>query len=84
MTEVMTKPSTNGERPLPRRAPKGLLPSTWQGRQLKVEYLAGPSATVSTSGTLLDTYPTGPVFNIEGAKTLIAWDFLVLLELKED
>jgi hypothetical protein len=38
----------------------------------------------STSATLLDVYPFGPVLNIRGAKTLLSWDALVLVELVED
>jgi hypothetical protein len=41
-------------------------------------------AGVAISGTLLDLYPAGPVLNMGGAKTLIAWDRLVLCELVED
>jgi len=33
---------------------------------------------------LLDLYPAGPVFSIDGAKTLISWDRLALCELVED
>ena len=36
-----------------------------------------------STGTLLDLYPAGPVLNMGGAKTLIAWDRLVLCELVE-
>jgi hypothetical protein len=41
-------------------------------------------AGVETSGTLLDLYPAGPVLNVGGAKTLICWERLVLVELRED
>jgi hypothetical protein len=33
---------------------------------------------------LLDLYPAGPVLNIAGAKTLVAWERLALVELVED
>ena len=39
MTGMMTIPTTNGEALLPKRAPKGMLPSTWLGRELRVEYI---------------------------------------------
>jgi hypothetical protein len=39
---------------------------------------------VEASGTLLDLYPAGPVFNIHGAKTLLCWERLAVLELAED
>jgi hypothetical protein len=81
----MTAPDKNGEAPLPRRAgPKGLLPSTWLKRTLRVQYVDGFGAGVETSGILLDFYPAGPVLNVGGAKTLLAWERLVLCELVED
>ncbi len=82
--EVMTRPE-HGQPSLPKRTgPKGLLPSTWLERTLKLEYVDGFGAGVSTSGTLLDLYPAGPVLNVAGAKTLICWERLVLCELVED
>jgi hypothetical protein len=83
--QAMTAPDVNGQPSLPRRSgPKMLLPSTWLERTLKVEYVGCRGDGVQTSGTLLDLYPAGPVLNIGGAKTLIAWDRLVLCELVED
>lgn len=81
---VRTTPSTNGEAPMARRAPKGLLPSTWLDRTLKIEYTGADGRAQSTTGTLLDTYPIGPVFDFAGAKCLLSWDQLVLLELVND
>jgi hypothetical protein len=83
--EAMTAPTTDGQPSLPKRGgPKGLLPSTWLERTLKLEYVDCRGMGVATSGTLLDLYPAGPVLNMGGAKTLIAWDRLVLCELVED
>ena len=83
--EAMTRPDTNGTPSLPKRtAPKGLLPSTWLERTLKVEYTDCYGSGQETSGTLLDCYPAGPVLSLAGAKTLISWDRLVLCELVED
>lgn len=74
----------NGTPSLPRRSrPKGLLPSTWLERTLKVAYVDVTGHGVEASGTLLDLYPTGPVLNIAGAKTLICWERLALCELVE-
>jgi hypothetical protein len=82
--DAMTRPDSNGTPTLPKRsAPKGLLPSTWLERTLKVEYTDCYGNGQETSGTLLDLYPAGPVLNIGGAKTLISWDRLVLVELLE-
>jgi len=52
MTEMMTSLSTNGEAPLPRRAPRGLLPSTWLQRELRVEYADAHGKAAQTSGGL--------------------------------
>ena len=88
MTEIldaMTRPEVNGTLSLPKRAgPKGLLPSTWLERTLRVAYVDCRGAGQETSGTLLDLYPAGPVLNIGGARALLSWDRLVLCELVED
>ena len=82
---AMTKPDSNGTPSLPKRAgPKGLLPSTWLERTLKLEYVDGFGAGVETSGVLLDFFPAGPVLNIGGVRTLLSWDRLVLAQLVED
>jgi len=83
--DAMTRPDAEGTPSLPKRSrPKGLLPSTWLERTLKLEYVDGFGVGQATSGTLLDLYPAPPVLNIGGAKTLLAWDRLVLCELVED
>jgi hypothetical protein len=83
--EAMTAPTVDGQPSLPKRTgPKGLLPSTWLERTLKLEYVDGFGVGQATSGTLLDLYPVGPVLNIGGAKTLLSWDRLVLRQLVED
>ena len=88
MTEIldaMTKPDSNGTPSLPKRAgPKGLLPSTWLERTLKVAYTDCYGSGQETSGTLLDLYPAGPILNLNGAKALISWDRLTVVELVED
>ncbi len=81
----MVAPDRNGSPVLPKRSgPKGLLPSTWIERTLKVAYVDAFGAGVETSGILLDLYPAGPVLNVAGARTLISWDRFVLAELVED
>ena len=85
IVEAMTRPDSNGTPSLPKRsAPKGMLPSTWLNRSLKLEYVDGFGTGVETTGTLLDCFPAGPILNMNGAKTLISWDRLVLCELVED
>jgi len=81
----MARPDVNGTPSLPKRAaPKGLLPSTWMNRTLRVAYTDCHGAGVETSGTLLDLYPAGPVLSLNGANALINWDRLAVVELVED
>jgi hypothetical protein len=83
--EAMTRPDSNGTPALPRRVgPKGLLPSTWLERTLRVSYVDCYGGGQEASGTLLDLYPAGPILNISGAKTLLSWDRLTVVELVED
>ena len=88
MTEIlaaMTKPDSTGTPALPKRSgPKGMLPSTWLARTLRVSYMDCYGSGQETSGTLLDFFPAGPVMHIDGVKTLISWDRLVLAQLVED
>ncbi len=81
--EAMSRPDANGQVHAKRVAPKGLLPSTWQSRTLKLEYVVcGELRT--TEATLLDVYPTGPVVLAGGARTLISWDTIAVVELQND
>jgi hypothetical protein len=83
--EAMVAPDTDGRPSLPRRnGPKGLLPSTWLNRSLRVAYVDCHGTGCETTGTLLDLYPAGPILSLNGAKSLISWDRLVLCELVED
>jgi hypothetical protein len=59
----MTAPDKNGTPALPKRdGPKGLLPSTWLKRALRLEYVVCGELR-ETTGTLLDVYPADPVVN---------------------
>jgi hypothetical protein len=83
--EAMTAPTVDGQPSLPKRSgPKGMLPSTWLARTLKVSYMDCYGSGQETSGTLLDYFPAGPVLHIDGVKTLISWERLVLAQLVED
>ncbi len=83
---MVTTPSSNGERLLPRRVgtTRTMLPSTWLGRGLKIEYVGGDSVARETTGVLLDWCPVGMLVLIAGAKTLLSWDRVILAELQED
>ncbi len=81
----MVDPTTDGRPALPKRTgPKGPLPITWLHRRLRVEYVEASGLAVEASGILLDTDPVKPVLSLGGAKTLLCWDSLRLLELVED
>ncbi len=84
ITEVMTAPDGNGQIHVKRSGPKGLLPSTWLNRSLRLEYIDAAGGRAETTATLLDLYPFGPVLNVAGAKTLICWERLVVCELIND
>jgi hypothetical protein len=63
---------------------KGLLPSTWVGRGVRLEYLDGYQSPIETTGVLLDTFPVGPILNLSGARVCLPWERLILVELVED
>jgi hypothetical protein len=81
----MTAPTTNGDRPLPRRVgTRTMLPLSWMQRELRVSYVAADGSGQETCGTLADWTPVGPVLVISGARTIVGWDRLVLVELAGD
>jgi hypothetical protein len=61
-----------------------LLPGTWTGRSIRLEYVDAYSGGAKMEATLLEVCPFGPVVNIDGAKMALSWDRLVLAELVED
>ena len=84
-TAYMTAPDVNGRPALPKRTgPKSMIPSTWIGRSLRVEYADANGAGRETSGMYLDWCPVGLILNVRGARTLLAWDRLALVELVEE
>jgi hypothetical protein len=84
-TEYMTAPSANGDKPLARKVGvRTMLPSTWIDRTIRLEYVGAAGDARETMATFLDWTPVGLLLNIAGAKTLLAWERLVLCELQED
>ena len=84
-TDLYTVPQTNGDAPLPRRAgARTMLPSSWISRAVKIEYIGAAGELQQTTATLLDWCGAGPIFNIGGARTVVGWDRLALVELQED
>ncbi|MDP8952534.1 MAG: hypothetical protein M3N18_09890 [Actinomycetota bacterium] len=80
-----TTPYPLGDAPAPKRnGSRGLLPSTWLGRSLRVAYVGVDGEGVETTGTLLDWCGVGPVFGLAGARVIVGWDRLVLIELVGD
>ena len=83
--EAMTKPDSNGTPTLPKRSgPKGLLPSTWLERTLRISYVDCHGSGQEASGTLLDLYPFGPVMNLAGQRAALSWDCLRTVTLVND
>ncbi len=71
-----------GDAPLPKRnGTKTLLPGSWIGRELTIEYADAGGKATSTRGTLLDLYPAGVIMNIRGARTCVLWERICLVEL---
>ena len=60
------------------------LPTTWLNRTLRLQYVDAFGEGMETSGTLLDLSPFGMIVSFTGAKTVISWERLVLVELVED
>lgn len=84
-TGAVAAPQGWDDVPLPKRnGTRGMLPSTWTGHTLRVEYTDAGGKATRTSGVLLDWYPAGVVLSLAGAKTLIPWERLALLELVSD
>ena len=53
----------------------------------EISYHAHPSCQrrgAEEMASLLDLYPAGPVLSLNGAKTLLSWDRLAVVELVED
>jgi hypothetical protein len=87
MHELSTKPSGgNGEAlPLPRRQPKGLLPYSWLGHTLHVDYVGADGTAARTSGVYVEQHGFGPVLKSAlDDKFCLSWDRLVQVQLVED
>jgi len=83
---AMTAPAGYEDAPLPKRNGhhRGMLPSTWLQRELRLEYIGADDKANTTTGVLLDWFPAGPVLNVGGARTLVSWDRIALIELIGD
>jgi hypothetical protein len=78
-------PTTDGRPSLPKRTgAKTMLPSTWMNRTIRVEYLDAHGSGAQVSGTFLDWCVLGLIMNVSGARTILSWDSVRLVELVED
>jgi hypothetical protein len=80
----MTKPSTNGDKALPKRNPPSMLPASWLERGVRVEYTDAGGRAASASAKLLSTCPAGLILAVDGARVCLSWDRWTVLELVED
>ncbi len=82
---AMTTPPGYDDKPLPERnGHRGMVPSTWLGRSVKLEYTDAHGLGVETSGILLDWCPFGLLVSLAGAKALLSWDAVRVIELVND
>jgi hypothetical protein len=77
------------ERPLyvtaaPRNGTLSMLPTTWQGRSLWIEYTGADGVERMISGKYLADSALGLILGANGSRTLIAWSALATVELVED
>ena len=87
MTEVMdaglTAPSYPADKPLPKRnASRGMVPMSWLGRKVLLEYQDMDGRGQSASATLLDNCGMGLIVNT-GVRMILAWDSVRSIELRD-
>jgi hypothetical protein len=79
-----TAPSMNGDPPLPRRVgTRTMVPMSWVGETIRLEYADASGKGRETSATLLDWCPVGLLLSMGGGKTLLPWEKVALVELVE-
>ena len=82
MGEVAVTPDS---KTLPKRSgQRTMIPSTWIGRSLRIEYRDAYGKGQRTSATLLDWTPVGMVLDTYGAKVILPWERLAFIELIPD
>jgi hypothetical protein len=82
---VVTAPSMDEHAPLPKRdGPRTMIPLTWLGWKALVEYTTPDGKGVSTSATLLDWCGLGIICAIAGARSIVAWNAIRIVELRGD
>jgi hypothetical protein len=61
-----------------------MIPLAWLGREALVEYMTSDGKGVSISATILDWCGLGIICAIAGARSIVAWDAIRIVELKGD
>jgi hypothetical protein len=85
MTDLVTKVGHDGQMPVARRQPKGLLPYSWLNHTLEVTFVEADGTLGTTSGAYVEQHGFGPVLKSSlGDKFCISWDRLVQVQLQED
>ena len=83
--QYMVAPTTNGDKPLPRRiGTRSMLPTTWISRELEIQYTSADGRGTTTRGVLCDWCPVGPVLLVAGARTILGWERICVIKLLED
>jgi hypothetical protein len=67
-----------------RQSPRGMLPASWIGRTLKVEYIDARGNAQTTSGKYLDHCGAGLTLGSYGMRMVVAWERVVVYELVPD
>jgi len=88
VTEILpstltTKPSSNGDKSLPKRNPPTMLPASWMERGVRVSYTDASGKGCETTAKLLSTCPAGLILAVDGARMCLSWDRWTMLELVE-
>ena len=83
--QAMTRPASYGDAPLPKRqSPRGILPLSWTGRVIEVDYIGPDGAPAHAKGAYLDFCTSGPILNVEGRKTVVCFERICTVALVED
>ena len=85
MAQLMMTPTSNGEAPLPRRlGTRSMLPGTWVGRQVSVDYTDSGGKSAVSRAVLADWCPFGVIVRSGTDRLIIAWERIVLIELADN
>ena len=66
-----------------RRPGRELFPASWLRRGVRLTYEVGGGKTADVRGTLLDFCGLGLLVQINGARSLLPWERVVMVELEE-